>query len=426
MAIYQWDEGPLTGDKTRTPMDPSVIPTFDLTPQMGGSATPTPTNFAQASSETPRYMETDNPSAPAPSYLNSRESISDAYRQLLGRGIGENEYGYWVNRPDYWAGIANSDEGKAFSQRPVTNPTPPTGGSNTGPSSAWNTYGTSVNLADDYLRSQIAAAFARAGRQPSEQDYTYWMGKARTPDVYSDGRTRIGWNPYWAERIATGSDSANPALAGMEGVIGNPAQYGLSFGSPSQAQTYGQPSQAASPSVRGSAFDDPATAQWEQLIRSLVERLNQPVPARTQELQQTQALDPLERQRQQQKDAAALRLSSRGITQGSGVFEEALQGIDRQFNELRTRTQAGLATQDAQNEERRMADAVNLFQRIPNYQDTRLQLAQQALIPANPYQLLGVQQNYQQMAQQNQMYQNSQNQQFGLALVQAALGALGL
>jgi hypothetical protein len=159
------------------------------------------------------------------------------------------------------------------------------------------------------------------------------------------------------------------------------------------------------------------------LVRQMVERLNQPIPQSTHELQQTQALDPLERQRQQQKQQAELRLSQRGIRPGSGIFEESMRDIDRQFNELRTRTQAGFANTAAQQTEDRALAGTNLFKQIPQYQDVRLQLAQQALMPANPMQLLSLQQNQQQMANQNQMYQNAQNQQFmewlGLMLSEA-------
>ena len=144
----------------------------------------------------------------------------------------------------------------------------------------------------------------------------------------------------------------------------------------------------------------------------MVDRLNSPVPQSTLELQQTQALDPLERQRQQQRQQTALRLSQRGITQGSGVFEQAMQDIDRQFTELRTRTQAGFANTAAQQAEERALAGVNLFGQIPQYQDRRLQLAQQALMPANPMQLLNLQQNYQDMAMRNSQWNTLQNQYF--------------
>ena len=119
----------------------------------------------------------------------------------------------------------------------------------------------------------------------------------------------------------------------------------------------------------------------------------------------TQALDPLERQRQQMKQQQALTLSQRGIQPGSGVYNDAMNTVDRQFNELRTKTQAGFANSAAQNEESRMMQALNLFQQIPNYQDTRLQLANGTLIPTNVSSLLSLQ-------QQNSQNNSAQQQQF--------------
>jgi len=279
-------------------------------------------------------------------------------------------------------------------------------------------------------------------------------------DVYyawKTGSPQVAWNQ------TGGTGWTDPSAAGAQSGAGSAGAYG---GTGSGA-----------PGTAGSAFSDPATAQWEQLIRSMtqrlntpnpaydeweqlirsmVDRLNTPVPDATRELQQTQALDPLQREADAQKQRAALRLSQRGITQGSGVFEQAMQDIDRQFAQIRTRTQGDFATRAATEEEgrrmqatnlfgqvpqmqaaedARMLDAINLFQRIPNYQDTRLQLARSTLIPTDPTQLLGTQQNYQsmalqnqlqqmQLAQQQQQYANAQNNQFWQWLMQAVPGVV--
>ena len=151
----------------------------------------------------------------------------------------------------------------------------------------------------------------------------------------------------------------------------------------------------------------------------MVERLNTPVPAAQHELQQTQALDPLERQRQQMKQQQALQLSQRGITAGSGIYNEAMANIDRQFNELRTRTQAGFANAAAQNSENRQLQGVNLFAQIPQYQDARLRLAQGTMQDINPFSALNLQQQYSQMGQQNAQYNQAQNQAFYQAIANA-------
>lgn len=63
-------------------------------------------------------------------------------------------------------------------------------------------------------------ADAHGGQAIPPDQLAYWTLKAQTPDTYSDGYIRVGWNPYLATRMNTGSASADPALAGMDGVIG--------------------------------------------------------------------------------------------------------------------------------------------------------------------------------------------------------------
>lgn len=185
----------------------------------------------------------------------------------------------------------------------------------------------------------------------------------------------------------------------------------------------------------GQTFTDPPTQQWEQLLRQLVERMTKPQPTWTDaqlDLMQTQSLDPLERQRAAMKQQQTQRLAQRGIVPGSGIFDEAMAAIDRQFNQLRTQTQADFATQAIgredqlfQNNEQRALNATNLFKQIPQYADARLQLAANTLIPSNPAQLLSLQQQYQQQAMQNARYQQQMDQQFYGQLANVILSFFG-
>ena len=98
------------------------------------------------------------------------------------------------------------------------------------PSTGVNQYGTQANLDPAYIRQQVLSAFQRrGGAAPTEQDIQYWVNKALTPDIYSDNQVRVGWNPYWEDRLITGRDSSDPRLAGTEGLIANPGQYGLNI-----------------------------------------------------------------------------------------------------------------------------------------------------------------------------------------------------
>src|SRR5574343_489740 len=117
--------------------------------------------------------------------------------------------------------------------------------STTTPSAA--NYGTSVNLNDNYLDQVIRAAFAKKGVQnPSQADVDYWKNKAKNPEMYSDGKVRVGWNGYWEDRLISGNASSNPALAGNDGVL--------------DANVYASIYRAQSGGSSGSTFTPPDTS----------------------------------------------------------------------------------------------------------------------------------------------------------------------
>ena len=332
---------------------------------------------------------------PAPTSDN-RTGIASAYQQFLGRAPQAYEYDFWSGNQDYASGIQNSPEAKQYSYSGQV-------GGYTPQNTALPGFD-QTKLNDSRLGTTNKYTVARIlqGGGTIQQAAQAVGGTVVNGDKirYPDGFIADVYFDY-----------GGPNQRVQYTQVGGPGWQGAGDGTNERAQAAARGSNGM-PSAQGSAFSDPATSQWEQLVRSMVERLNQPIPQSTHELQQTQALDPLERQRQQQKQQAELRLAQRNIRPGSGIFEESMRDIDRQFNELRTRTQGGFANAAAQQTEDRALAGTNLFKQIPQYQDVRLQLAQQALMPANPMQLLGLQQNQQQMAQQNQMYNNAQNQQF--------------
>ena len=69
------------------------------------------------------------------------------------------------------------------------------------------------------LRSQIDRALPNADQATKD----YYFNKAKQPDLFSDGQWRVGWNDYWKARaLNPGSSSADPRLAGTEGIIAAP------------------------------------------------------------------------------------------------------------------------------------------------------------------------------------------------------------
>lgn len=205
----------------------------------------------------------------------------------------------------------------------------------------------------------------------------------------------------------------------------------------------------------GGVFTDPATQRWEQAIGAGANRLMQPLPnpdfqpyvdymrqyfknlqqpgytAAEQDLMQTQALDPLERQRQAARQQVTERFAKSGV-QG-GLVERAMQDVDRQFNQMRTTTQGNFASQQIQdnrnrqqqaaqvgaalsqaqqaaatNDEGRMMQALALLFQIPQYADTRLSLANQSLQSLNPASLIAAMTSIN-SANQNQGNTNTNN-----------------
>lgn len=150
-------------------------------------------------------------------YLTANPDVAAAIR---GGAFGRDPYAHYVQY-----GAREGRTGHALPQQPAQAATP-SSTSQTTTSATANAFGNAANLDPAFLASRVRAAFAAAGRTPTEQDIQYWVNKASTPDIYSDGQTRVGWNPYWEDRIRTGSDSSDPRLAGSEGIISNPGQYG--------------------------------------------------------------------------------------------------------------------------------------------------------------------------------------------------------
>lgn len=330
---------------------------------------------------------------------NNRQAVADAYRRYLGRDLTDNEYGFWAGNSNFEDGIRNSPE------------------------------------AQQYARTGQGGNYWNPGAAPEGFDAAKWRNQSVQTPKYIAGRLlaagasiqqaaqAIGATVIDATRMRLPSGEIIDTRRDEEGanalqwlVLGQGANAGNNYTTPGTGGAGG--AGGTGTSGHGTAFSDPATAEWEALLRQMVDRLNTPVPAATTELRDTQALDPLERQRQQQKQQESLRLSQRGIRPGDGIYDDAMRRIDEQFNQLRTRTQAGFANSDAQNAEQRQMQAVNLFAQIPQYQDARLRLAQGTMMDVNPFNALNLMQQYQSMAQQNSQYNNAQQQQLFMGLSQ--------
>lgn len=286
------------------------------------------------------------------------------------------------------------------------------------------------------LRSQIENYYKSRGVTPLPTSIDYWLGKKGELDAR--GQQINNPNYFW-ERLAAADE--------FGGGGGPRTDYNSN-----------------------SVFDDPATAAWLKLLNDRVNALNTPYhnpqldqlngylqqyfeklqgPAYTpqqMDLLQTQSLDPLSRERDAARQRVLENAARRGLDPQSGIVQKQISDLENQFEQIRTKTQAGFASKavdldriNAQqaagvaqalanieqtqfaNNEARAGDALNLAFQVP-------QLARQRLLDANS--VLGQTQlnptSLLQLSQQNDQFGSQQQQQFWLALAQLAPQLLSL
>lgn len=89
------------------------------------------------------------------------------------------------------------------------------------------------------------------------------------------------------------------------------------------------------------------------------------------EVIRTGALDPIERDRQAARQQVITRLAQRNIRPGSGVYEAALQEVDKQFNAMRGTTQTQLGANELARREDRNSRAQTIAGQLADIPDAR-------------------------------------------------------
>lgn len=198
----------------------------------------------------------------------------------------------------------------------------------------------------------------------------------------STGRIKYGPNGQYWDPNDSGADQLTE---GSGGAMGGTAA----------------PTTAAKPAGT-SIFDDPATKNFETLLNQRIQELLGPAYTNSQmDLMQTQALDPLEVQRQQAKQQVIQRMASHGVPPSSGIVERALEDVDRQFNTLRTQSQSGFANKAIDQTATNHNQAVSMAEIIPQMAWSRLTGANGAVSPMNSPALLSLLNSFQQSGYQN-------------------------
>lgn len=297
------------------------------------------------------------------------DQVAAVYQSGLGRAPESQQAAL-----DWWsgtggdinkiiAGIAASPEGKAYAERSSA-PSAPT---------------PSANGTDS--RSVLSQIFQKYGLDPNNPGY----GLANV-DYFAQGGGGHA-NPsdlnYWTQRT---EQEIRKALYGEQGgLIDKPtANY-----------------------TGGNIFDDPATAPFMQLLTQRINALNTPYqnpqldqlngylqqyfqklqgPAYTpqqMDLLQTQALDPLTRERDAALQRAREQASARGIGANSGITQDRQNQLERQFEQLRTQQQANFATNAVNLDRVNAQQAAGVAQLLANIEQTAFnqneQRANQAL-----------------------------------------------
>jgi hypothetical protein len=156
---------------------------------------------------------------------------------------------------------------------------------------------------------------------------------------------------------------------GLAGYFSDPAlQQFLNFGSGAmdqlmQPQAINPTLQSAIDSLMRSISADAGFGEFAAIARPRLEQLKNPAYSdRERDIIRTNFSDPLERQRTSRMEAEKLRLSSRGITPESGIFNEAMLGVNRDFDQARTIGDRELAVREIGLEDERAKEAIAIGQ----------------------------------------------------------------
>lgn len=225
-------------------------------------------------------------------------------------------------------------------------------------------------------------------------------------DVFTDyesapgvvGQRGIAWQPLslngqpWTGGIAAQASGGATGGAGSAGSAGAP---GASAGAGGGVTTGQAPGLGGGGGldfgISGEyGYDDPSTQQLEEFLRMLIDEKVKPIedPARNQFAQQMQdaiatltnpaltendrsrlenrALEPMERDRQAAIQRETERLAAMGHGRGSGTYIEAIDRINRQFDERRGVVQRDLSIYDREQNNARRTESLSIGQALSN------------------------------------------------------------
>lgn len=397
-----------------------------------GQAPVYPTSSPYPSPTTPT-----TPTALGPNpYTGILSQVNDVFRQFLGRDGSQQEVNQWGTNinPGYLyqisQAVANTPEAKAHQANPQGGTTPAT----TTPATA-----TTASGGGDPFSEQINAL------------YTKYYGRPATDGEIASHRG----NPGGAAAVEAMLKASQPA------------------GTTTTPTTPTAPTTTPTPYSSPNPFDDPATKGYIDMLNQRIQALMQPqqnpemdsllayMQKYFQQLQNpvytdaqrnvinTQTLDPMERQRQARKQQVIQQMASHGMSPSDGPTIQALENVDREFDQMRTGAQgnfslneinmgrqnqsqavdvgsaaAGLRNGMFQQQDQRANTALGYAQQIPNMAQSRLQTAIGLLGQGqiNPAQLMSVLNQFQQTGNA----QHQQDSQYWQTVISGIMKAFGM
>jgi hypothetical protein len=407
---------PLTTQPTQTTAPrPTTQPTW-TTQQSGGGMLgfPSINDIAQRSGIQDAWMKQYTP------------QFQDLYSKYLGRSASNDELINWGR--DFnttWGGslgnverfLSNSDEARRYRTQQTTTPTGPSPFSGSGSFRDWF----------------MGTVQGRPWNQQTLLELEEILGKSGsrlTPANAAGERTKI-WDPTIQDWVRVGFGEGQPVWI-PQGWGQNGPGFQSQFSDPSSAQLetflqryLGELDQQRGQQAGANADLRARQAQAQEATQRLIAFMQQRAqqlqgPAYTgaeQEVFRTQALDPIERDRQASHRRSLERTSARGMAPTSGLAELDAQNIDQSFDRLRAGSQNQLAYRQINEQRSREQEAQALLAAIPQTQRAAAQ-GDLGFLQALDAALNGYRDRGAQVA--------TQQQQMGSLALRDALAAMGM
>lgn len=203
-----------------------------------------------------------------------------------------------------------------------------------------------------------------AGYNPTE---VAWLRQNQNPDgTYDFHRLQEALAPTNPSRTQD-SQSGFYDTRTHQALPGTPADPRRAIASVQNPQLSGAPS---APTAGGFQFDDPYTRRLEEILLSQLQTLTATPGYSPEELAvlRTQAIEPLEADRQASQRRSTERISARGMLPSSGLAELDSRDVDYQYDKLRGAVQRDLsvgAIDRRRQDQGRQIEVANLLYQLP-------------------------------------------------------------